>query len=207
VGFADLDSALVTQCQRGAVGAFEALCTAVGADLHRYICSVLRDHDDADDVYQEVLIRIHRHLPSLKEVGKFPGWAKRIAVNQCHTHRSRAARKSMSSWDALEDPPPIEQTVWDPNGAETPSQAILRQEMGATIGRAIAALPPRQRTCVTLFEVEGNSIREISTLLGCSEGAVKFNLHQARKRLQESLKGYLISGLAPRAAVAPRGGG
>lgn len=197
MGFADLDPSLVRRCQQGIDGAFDALCEAIGPDLHRYISALLRDSDDADDVYQEVLIRVHRHLPSLKEVEKFPGWVKRIAVNQCHTHRSRAARKALTSWDALEDPPPVEQTVWAPNGQETPGQAALRAEMGQAINQAIASLPPRQRVCLTLFEIEGHSIRDVAEQLGCSEGAVKFNLHQARKRLQESLKGYLCSGQAP----------
>lgn len=197
MGLADVDLELVARCQGGDAAAFEALFGAIGSDLHRFLLSLLRNQDDADDVYQEVLIRVHRHLGHLKELAKFPGWIKRIAVNQCHTHRSRAARRPLASWDDLEEPPEVEATVWEPGGAETPRQAALRQEMGQEINRAIAALPPRQRTCLMLFELEGESIKEIAASLKCSEGAVKFNLHQARHKLQESLKMYLKEGHSP----------
>lgn len=191
MSFADLDLELVSRSQRGDAEAFEALCASIGPDLYRFILSILRHSDDADDVYQEVLIRVHRHLRNLRDPGRLPGWARQIAVNQCHTHRARQARKSLASWDGLEELPPIEQTVWIPQGAETPKQAALRAEVGDQINLAIASLPPRQRTCLVLFEIEGNTIREIAESLKCSEGAVKFNLHQARKKMQGSLRGYL----------------
>ncbi len=207
MGFAEIDLDLVTRSQRGDAAAFDALCAAVGARLHGFILSVMRNGDDADDVYQETLIRIHRHLPRLREPCKFPGWAKRIAINQCHTYRSRAARKGHVSWDALEEPPDIAETVWVPQGAETPRQAALRGEMGEEINAAISLLPPRQRTCLMLYEVQGNSIREVATELGCSEGAVKFNLHQARKKLRGSLQVYLREDESLREVVASPGSG
>lgn len=205
MGLSDFDLGLVTRCQSGEAGAFDVLFGTVGSDLYRFILSILRNHDDADDVYQEVLIRIHRHIRGLKSAQKFASWARQISVNQCHTHRARAARKSHVSWDALEDPPPIEETVWQPQGVETPRQAALRAEVRGKINDAIADLPPRQRTCLAMFEVEGQSIREIAEQLSCSEGAVKFNLHQARKKLQGSLKGYLNSDV-PHEATARQSG-
>jgi RNA polymerase sigma factor (sigma-70 family) len=207
VGFAELDLELVTRSQSGDPAAFDSLCSEVGSDLYRFLLAHLRNHDDADDAYQEVLIRVHRHLPRLREPRKFPGWVKRIAINQCHTLRARAARKSLASWDALEETPDIPETVWQPQGVETPRQAALRGEMGEQINQAIVQLPPRQRTCLVLFEVEGHSIRDIAETLGCSQGAVKFNLHQARKKLQGSLKQYLRSEDSPAEAVAAEGGG
>ena len=62
------------------------------------------------------------------------------------------------------------------------------------INAAIRQLPPRQRDAIVLFEVEDLSIREISELLGCSEGAVKFHIHEARKRLRGLLEHYLRPG-------------
>jgi RNA polymerase sigma-70 factor (ECF subfamily) len=59
------------------------------------------------------------------------------------------------------------------------------------IEEAIGELPDRQQTAVILFEVEGCSIKEVSEIMGCSEGAVKFNVHTARKKLQGRL-GHLV---------------
>lgn len=192
MGFERLDPDLIRRCQAGDDAAFADLIAEVGEDLYRYALSILRNHDDADEVYQEALIRIHRHVKNLREVKKFPGWARRIVLNQCHTLRAREARRGTTSWDALEDPPDVETTIWVPQGVETPRRAAQRSELGDRINAAISELPPRQRTCLVMFEIQGMPIKEIAADLGCSEGAVKFNLHQARHRLQESLKGYLV---------------
>jgi RNA polymerase sigma-70 factor (ECF subfamily) len=59
------------------------------------------------------------------------------------------------------------------------------------VNTAIAQLPPRQRSAIILYELENRPVREIAEILECSEGAVKFNLHEARKKLQELLRDQL----------------
>ena len=70
----------------------------------------------------------------------------------------------------------------------------MRKEMMESINRHIASLPSKQRLAVLLFDVEGLSIKEVAEELGCSEGAVKFNIHEGRKKLKAVL-GPLVTNL------------
>lgn len=66
----------------------------------------------------------------------------------------------------------------------SPREELERKELSRKINDAIAKLPARQRAAIILYEVEGHSVGEVAELLDSSEGAVKFNLHEARKKLQ-----------------------
>jgi len=84
-----------------------------------------------------------------------------------------------------------------------PREEVARRQMREQIESAMTELPDRQQTAVVLFEIEGCSIKEIASAMSCSEGAVKFNIHEARKKLQRRL-GYLVAGLSRRLRLSPR---
>jgi RNA polymerase sigma factor (sigma-70 family) len=85
-----------------------------------------------------------------------------------------------------------------PSPREEASQRQTREQ----IETAMTTLPDRQQTAVVLFEIEGCSIKEIAAAMECSEGAVKFNIHEARKKLQRQL-GHLVQGLGRRLHLMP----
>jgi RNA polymerase sigma-70 factor (ECF subfamily) len=150
----------------------------------------MRDHDDTDEILQECLIRIYKHLPSLREAEKFPGWISRMVINQCHSHRLRRSRTAMESTDdtfEVQD----QEVMWQNPHYGNPRTVLLRKEVVADIDRAIRKLPERQRSAIVLYEIHGLSIRQIAMAMECSEGAVKFNIHQARKKLKASLRQYV----------------
>ena len=70
---------------------------------------------------------------------------------------------------------------------DTSKMSEINKEMMGKIRDAVSELPKRQRMCFVLFEIEGHSINEIADIMGSSAGAVKFNIHQARKKLREQL--------------------
>ena len=191
--FEGVSHSLLQRCRRGDVDAFEEFCGHVQRDLYGLVWSMLRNHDDADEVMQECLLRMFRHLPKLNDLSKCPWWAMRIAVNQCNSFRAQAASKALYPLDDSVDPPP-ERVMWHTGLGDSPRRSVERREMRDDINAAIRQLPPRQRDAIVLFEVEDLSIREISALLGCSEGAVKFHIHEARKRLRGLLEHYLRPG-------------
>jgi RNA polymerase sigma-70 factor, ECF subfamily len=190
VRFEGVSHSLLERCRQGDVVAFEELCGQVQRDLYGLVWSMLRNHDDADEVMQECLLRMFRHLPKLNDNSKFPWWAMRIAVNQCNSFRAQAAAKPLYPLDDTVEPP-SERVMWNTGLGDSPRRAVERREMREDINAAIGQLPPRQRDAIVLFEVEDLSIRQISELLGCSEGAVKFHIHEARKRLRSLLERYL----------------
>lgn len=176
---------LLERARGGDIAAFEELCAQVGPGLYGLVFSILRNHDDTDEVLQECLVRLHRHLPGLHDTTKFSGWLVRMAVNQCNTLRARSGRDVLQLDDAI-DPTPS-QLMAAARQPESPRQAACAQETAERVNDAIAALPARQRSAIAMFEINGFSIREIAGAMNCSEGAVKFHIHEARKRLRDAL--------------------
>ncbi|MCX7020133.1 MAG: RNA polymerase sigma factor [bacterium] len=188
--FADVDEQLLLLCRQDDEEAFERLCGHIQRDLYGFLYSILHDHDEADEALQECLVRVYKHLPQLKDLNKFPGWLLRMAVNQCNTQLGRSnARKLYPLDESIETP--NERVLANPANAASPRDILERRQMMSELGAAISALPPRQRAAIVMFEVAGQSIREIAAALDCSEGAVKFNIHAARQKLKQSLAQYL----------------
>jgi RNA polymerase sigma-70 factor (ECF subfamily) len=190
VRFEEVEPALLARCQAGDLDAFATLCGQIQQDLYAFVYAQLRDHDDSDEVVQECLFRIHRHLPKLENLGRFAWWVMHMAVNQCHSQRSRASVRPLYSFDDAVEVDE-ERMVAASTRPPSPSESIERREMARDIDEAIRALPPKQRAAIVMFEIEGRPVREIAGVLECSEGAVKFGLHEARAKLREALRQYL----------------
>jgi RNA polymerase sigma-70 factor (ECF subfamily) len=190
VAFQTISTDLIRRSQHGDTEAFEELYQEIKGELYNFLYSVLRNYDDADEVFQECLIRLYRHIESLKDPAKFGFWLRRMAVNQCNTFMVRRGKgESYQYDDSLEIK--NESLVFKPGVVPNPHQSLVQKELLGEINQAISQLPPKQRIAVTLFEVEGQSIRDIASFIGCTEGAVKFNLHQARRKLRKSLRHHV----------------
>lgn len=183
---ADVPEDLVKRCRQGDQDAFDELFRLLHEDLHRWLYSLLRNDEDAQEALQECFVRIYRHLHLLQDDRKFAGWVGRLVVNQANTYRTRAGRTRMES---LEDGLEVEEERLPIQGrsAENPREVAERGEVFELVNAAVQELPPRQRTAVLLFDVKGFSIREIAEQLGCSQGVVKFNIFQGRRKLRARL--------------------
>jgi RNA polymerase sigma-70 factor (ECF subfamily) len=202
MALADIPVDLIKACRDGDRPSLERLLHLISPDLYRIAFSMLRDQDDTDEVVQETLVRLFRHIQKLKEPERFAAWVMRIAVNQVQTWRMKRNRQRTYEWTgdtALEDGVIVFAGMAGPN----PREAAAGQEIRREIESAMATLPDRQQTAVMLFELEGCSIKEIAAAMACSEGAVKFNLHEARRKLQGRL-GHLVHGLTGKARLARR---
>ncbi len=190
MALADIPPALVVRCQKGDEAAYDELFRAIRDDLFRWIFSLVRSEDDTEEILQECLIRIFRHLPRLHDPARFAAWTSRMVVNQVNTWRVRARKTRLESleegWEAPREALPLQGT----SGA-SPRAILAREEVRRDVNAAITQLPPRQRTAVMLFDVQGWSIRQIATELDCSEGAVKFNIFQGRRKLRVLLTNQL----------------
>ena len=199
----DVPVTLVEACRDGERLAIEQLLRQISPDIYRIVYSMLRDHDDTDEVVQETLIRLFRYIHKLKDTERFAAWAMRIAVSQVQTWRMKKGRQR---YYEVSDGMDGEQGVVIMNAKArglNPRDEAARRQIRQQIEEAMTSLPDRQQTAVVLFEIEGCSIKEIATAMSCSEGAVKFNIHEARKKLQRRL-GYLVHGLARKVGLASR---
>ncbi|MEN6627550.1 MAG: RNA polymerase sigma factor [Candidatus Sumerlaeia bacterium] len=201
MALADVPVELILACRNNDRPATERLLRTISPDVYRIVYSILHDHDDTDEVVQETLIRIFRYIGSLKEPERFASWVMRITINQVQTWRVRKGRRQFSELDESLDLDEGVVVVASGSGARSPREAAIQSEVRAEIQQAMAALPDRQQTAVMLFELEGLSIKEIAGVMNCSEGAVKFNIHEARKKLQRRLS-HLVRGLFSRREAA-----
>ncbi|MBN1518302.1 RNA polymerase sigma factor [Candidatus Sumerlaeota bacterium] len=191
MALAEIPVELVARSREGDPQALNDLIVAISTDLRRLIYNQVRDPEEADEIIQEVLIRVSRHLHNLKDVSKFPSWVMRMTFNQCFTFLRKKSRTS--NFYSFEEDIEVaeEQTAFAPSRSHNPRQIMIRREIRREIDDAILELPPRQRAAFSLFQLEGLSIREIADVLGTSEGAVKFNIHQARQKLKKALNHFL----------------
>ncbi len=190
MSFLNASEDLIKRCQNGDEKAFSELYNLLNKDVYRLIYSITRNNEDTEEIFQECWIRIFRHITALKETAKFPGWISRIVVNQANTH---FRKEKKSDFDELNEDidVPAEDVMFKSGSPESPRQTLIRKEIRSEINQAIAELPNKQRIALVLFDVKGYSIKEIARNLNCSEGAIKFNIHQARQKLQKDLSHLL----------------
>ncbi len=147
--------------------------------VYRIAYSVLRNHHDAEDVTQEVFLRVFRHRGKLHEVREIRGWVARIAW------RVSIGRKKKTTEISLDDVVTIATQFHALEcGAE---ELLLRQEKSAILEKLIASLPARLRGPLLLSTVEELSPAEIARILKTSEAAVRSRLFRARQVLRERL--------------------
>jgi RNA polymerase sigma-70 factor (ECF subfamily) len=174
---------------------FECLHREISPDVYALAFSLLLDHDDSEEAYSEVMVRLYRHLQHLNDLDAFGGWAVRIVVNTCRTvqaKRSQLLRTGAlgaghaDSRDDLESGP-----ILVPDYAPGPRDIAASHELARAVNEAMSTLPPRQRESLLLFEIWGYSLSEVATAMGCTTGAVKFHLHEGRRKLREILAPWM----------------
>ncbi|MBI3636572.1 MAG: sigma-70 family RNA polymerase sigma factor [Candidatus Rokubacteria bacterium] len=183
------DRRLVESLQRGEPGAVEALVDAYGAWVHRVAARLLGDPRDAEEITQDVLMRVVGKIGEFRSEAAFSSWVYRIAANAAYERlRSMRARAEVPLEPLLpvfDEQGQHAQPVLDWSGRlEDPAVA---QEARATIERSIAALPEEYRIVLVLRDVEGLSNEEVAETLGLTVAAIKSRLHRARLVLRQKL--------------------
>jgi RNA polymerase sigma-70 factor (ECF subfamily) len=174
-------------------GAFEEL---VKLFQHRLI-AVLRhlcgNAEEAEDLAQEVFLRVYRSRKEYHPQAKFSTWLFTIANNLALNSHRRKQRKPLLQLDVHDSGPlgprPVENLLYD--RAPGPEHRLDHQELAALVERALDQLNPRQRMAVVLNKFEDLGYQEISEILGISAKAVKSLLSRARAELREHLRPYV----------------
>lgn len=134
---------------------------------------ILGNWADAEDVAQEVFLRLHRHGLSFPNDAAFGSWLYRVTVNLC-LDRARATR------------PSCEMPELQSMNQSAEATAIREQEKRKLMA-ALATLPPRERAAVVLREIEGLSTSEVAAVMGSAEATVRSQVAKAITRLREML--------------------
>jgi RNA polymerase sigma-70 factor (ECF subfamily) len=189
-GAAERDVALMQRVREGDTEAFEEL---IETHQHRVIGTVakmLGDDREAEDVAQQVFIRVWKSAPRYEPTAKFTTWLFTITRNLVFNELRRRKRHPVVSLDrSPEDDEPVRQTA-DPK-AKAPNIAVLDAEMHEAIQRSIEELPETQRMAVIMRRYDETPYEEIAEVLNLTVPAVKSLLFRARTELREKLRQYL----------------
>jgi RNA polymerase sigma-70 factor (ECF subfamily) len=175
----------------------EQLWRDFAAPLRRFLQARIKNGTDAEDLRQEIFVRIQKRLPSLHDTSKLQGWIYRIARNAVVDYY-RTRREHVPLEFELESDDPMGDKAVD---------------LRPTLRRFIAALPPNYREPLVRHEFQGESIEDVAAALGLSITATKSRVRRARLMLREMLdrccrfefdrRGSVIEAI-PRAACACR---
>jgi len=167
-------TALMFEISRVAEDAFGRVVREREAQLLRVAYRILGNWADAEDVAQEVFLRLHRHGLGFAHEASLSSWLYRVTVNLC-VDRSRRVRPVNELPELREARPSAEAD-------------LLRDEQKRRLMLALAKLPPKERAAVVLREIEGLSTAEVAEILGSTEVTVRTQIHRAMTRLRELLK-------------------
>lgn len=158
---------------------WESVAREHGRFLYTVAYRLTGNHDDAQDLVQEVLLRVRRGLASYRP-GSMEGWLSRIATNAFLDDVRRRRRRPQQ---ALPDDP---ERVLPPTAAA--DVALAAEVLPDDVQAALAALPPDFRAAVVLCDVVGLSYQEIGATLAVPVGTVRSRIHRGRALLREALR-------------------
>jgi RNA polymerase sigma-70 factor (ECF subfamily) len=177
----DEDALLMLAFCAGDPTAFDALFRRWAAPLLRFLERMLRDAAAAEELVQEVFLRVHGARERYQPQARFSTWLYRIATNLALNELRRPRRREAH---ASFDEPGGPVVVAD---APVPEAALDARRLSARVEQELGRLPERQRAALCLSAVEGFSYAEVAATLEISEAAVKALVHRARTALVAQL--------------------
>lgn len=177
------DSVLIRLAAGGDRAAFQTLVERHRPLIYRVAYQFAGNHHDADDIAQDVCIKVFQSLSRFRHDAQFTSWLYRIAMNACIDYRRR------------QSPHVVHREMGDPDvsisaapaAGPDPEDETAGREIGVALRAAVAELPPRQRLIFVMRHDEGLKLREIAEALGLQDGTVKRQLHSAVHRLRRVL--------------------
>lgn len=187
------DVALMARVQAGDLAAFQELVERHQRRVIGTIAKMLGDADEAEDLAQQVFVRVWRSAARYRPEAKFTTWLFTITRNLVFNATRRRHRRIQTTPLGHDNPELPEREIADPN-RQTPAADLLDRELQQAIQEAIDALPAVARMAVVLRRYEELPYEEIGAVLKISVPAVKSVLFRARVELKERLRKYLHPG-------------
>jgi RNA polymerase sigma-70 factor (ECF subfamily) len=157
---------------------FNMLVRAYQQRVYWLVRKMVIDHDDADDLTQEVFIKVHRAIDSFREDSQLFTWIYRIATNECLSHLNKKKRRFFL---------PIEDVGQQLTSKLDSSAHISGDEIQKKLQKALLKLPDKQRLVFNLKYFEEMPYEQMAEVTGTSVGALKASFHHAVKKIEEFL--------------------
>ena len=176
------DAYYIEKVAAGDTGCFACLLDRYSRPVHSLILKMVRNKEDAEELAQDVFMKVFRNLPSFKADCSFSTWIYRIAYNTAISE----LRRKKQEFVAIE---------------ESQIENVSEEEVSILLGRtsendqveklehALTLLPPEERAMIMLFYMKQKSIEELTVITGLGASNVKVKLHRIRKKLFVLIKG------------------
>src|SRR5688500_6391234 len=175
------DSAVVTAFLGGEERAFSELVERYQTRLLNFIYRTIGDREKAEDLVQEVFIRVYRHLHRFDRSKKFSTWAYTIASNLAKNELRNRSRSPLVLFQTIQGTSDEEdRPVQFEDTTSRPDDMYRKRHLRELVEQTVAQLPEHHRQVFVLRELEGKSYEEIAEITDCNLGTVKSRLNRAR---------------------------
>ena len=181
----DEDAALMLRLRDGDRAAFTLLYDRHVRSVVNFAFRFVPERAKAEELTQEIFLKLFRSAGSYEPRAKFKTFLFRIAANHCLNERRRGVYKAETALPQNEEGESVVEAVAP--AAQSPDEMLAGKDLEAALGKAIAALPERERVAFTLCRFEGMAYKEIALALDTSEPAVKSLIHRATVSVAERL--------------------
>ena len=171
----DLDKAVIERVKRGDTWAFQYLVNKYKDDAYSLACSIVKDPSLADDVLQDVLIKVYDSIKRFKYQSTFYTWLYRIVVNRCYNELRKKKHLSEEWMIHLSD-------------EEEAAHLVHADDLKSMVNVALQMMKPDEALALRLFYLNELSIEEATQVTGFTKSKMKVTLHRGRKSFESILK-------------------
>jgi RNA polymerase sigma-70 factor, ECF subfamily len=188
----DIPRAIIEQAQKGDIEAFEQIYRAASSFVYSLALRITASRQEAQEVTQDVFIKIYHHLREFQFRSSLKTWVYRIAANTAFNAYKRLSRERRRTQE-------FETVAYTQAAEEETAKELMKQEEQQAhkerLHALLSVLNPEQKMCIVLREIEGLSYQEISRALKININTVRSRLKRARQALVEYSAGGLNNGL------------
>ena len=182
------ETELIEQLKQGDETAFKTIVEQWKDMVYNTILGIVQNETEAEDLAQDVFIKVFEKIGTFKGDAKFSTWLYRIATTTALDHlRSKKRKKRFGFLQSLSGSGDEKESIPD---FHHPGVSLDNKERAAVLFKAIDALPENQKTAYTLHKLEGLSYRDVSEVLNTTVSAVESLMSRANQNLRKELEEY-----------------
>lgn len=176
------ERSIIQKCQQGDRKAYKHIFLEYKDTVYNVALGMLSNKEDAQDMTQEVFIRVFEKINQFNFKSSFSTWLYRVTVNMCKNELRRRKKQKQDAEELKDYYEQIQPSM------ESPEEELMREERKVKLRQALTEIKEDYRTILVLREMEGMSYKELSEVLKCSVGRVKSRLNEARMELRNKFK-------------------
>ena len=183
---------ILQKAKEGDIDAFEQIFQLYHRRIYNAVYGMLSDADEAQDVTQDVFLRLHDALPTLRADEAFSTYLYRIALNLC---RDRARRKKRVRFQSIDTPRTDDEgsseSMEFPDLGKLPEEIVNNEELQTRVREAVSTLSDDHKAVIVMHHFQGMEVNDIARILDVPTGTVKSRLARGRDQLHRKLRSYL----------------